>query len=586
MPRIAIVKKDKCVAGTKCPWICVDVCPINRAGKECIVKGPDVKPIINEELCIGCGICVKKCPTQALDIVNLPEELDKPPIHQFGRNGFHLYNLPTPMFGKVVGILGRNGIGKSTAVQILGGLLVPNLGEWERAPERDYSRLIDYFKGSEAQHFFEKVRDGEITISFKPQQVDQIPKVAEGTVKELLSKMDETGRIKEIVERLELGKFLDNKVSEISGGELQRVAIAACVLRKANLYIFDEPTSYLDIKQRIKVSKFLRTLADADTAVLVVEHDLIILDYMTDLVHIMYGKPGSYGIVSQPKTNKAGINIYLQGYLRDENIRFRSKPIRFMAKPPIEVKRDLLLTGWKGVAAKLGRFALEAKGGDLYRQDTVGVLGENGIGKTTFVKILAGEIKADTGEIPSETSVAYKPQYIGADDTPVTEALKDVIGKYEVQLVRPLELQPLYDKTLAQLSGGELQRVAIARCLAQEADLYLLDEPSAYLDVEQRLQLGSIIAPLMQERGASALIVDHDLLVIDYLSDRLLVFFGEPAVRGDVQGPFTMAEGMNQFLTDLNITMRRDQESHRPRVNKEGSQMDQKQKNEKKLYYS
>ena len=296
MKRLAIIDKQKCKNRIDCPFICAGVCPVNRAGKECIVEGPKNKAQINEDLCIGCGICPKKCPFEAIKIINLPEELDKDPIHRYSKNGFALYNLPTPVFGKVVGIVGVNGIGKSTAIKIIAGVLEPNLGNI--GEKVGYEKLIDYFKGTEAQLFFQKLADNEINIAYKPQHVDLIPKKYKGTVQELLEQVDEKDKLNEICEKLELTKFLDTKVSKISGGELQRVAIAATVLKKANVYIFDELTSYLDIKQRLKISRFIRELADEDTSVIVIEHDLIALDYMADLINIMYGRAECLGLFS------------------------------------------------------------------------------------------------------------------------------------------------------------------------------------------------------------------------------------------------------------------------------------------------
>jgi len=584
MPRIAIVRKEKCKGGIDCPYICMNVCPVNRSAKSCIFADEkDKKVIIDEQLCIGCAICIKKCPYDAIDIINLPQELSKPPVHMYGRNGFHLYNLPIPIFGKVVGIVGRNGIGKSTALKILAGVLKPNMGTGKEA---GYKEMIDFFKGTEAQIFFERLRDGKIKIAYKPQQVDMIPKQFDGKVKELLKKADEKKMLKEIAEKLELTNVLENNIKEVSGGELQRIAIAATVLKKANFYVFDEPTSYLDINQRIKVSKFIKELADEETAVMVVEHDLIILDYMADLIHIVYGKEGGYGIVSQPKSVKNGINIYLDGYMKEENIRFRDKQIKFLARPPSESRKELVLTSWKGINKKLGNFELKSEKGEIRRPEVVGIVGENGIGKTTFVKILAGVLKSDAGNVDKEVKVSYKPQYINSEsDDIVANILHEAVTKYEIQLIRPLDIKPLLMKKINELSGGELQRVAIAECLSKDAELFLLDEPSAYLDVEQRLIVSKVIKDMSEHKQASCLVVDHDLLFIDYLSERLLVFEGIPAKKGTAKGPFSMQEGMNMFLTDLDITMRRDIETLRPRINKPGSQMDVKQKGEGKRYY-
>jgi ATP-binding cassette subfamily E protein 1 len=585
MTRLAIIDKAKCKNHVDCPFICAGVCPINRSGKDCVVEDEDGKAAINEELCIGCGICPRQCPFQAIKIINLPEELEQEPIHRYGKNAFELFSLPTPIFGKVVGVLGVNGIGKSTAIKILAGVLKPNLGDWEK--EASYEELIEYFKGTEAQLFFEKIRDGKIQISYKPQAVDLIPQAHKGKVRELLEKVDEKNQLDEIAEKLEIKKILDNEVAKISGGELQRVAIAAAVLKKANFYVFDEPTSFLDIKQRIKISQFIKTLADENTAVMVVEHDLIILDYMTDLIHIMYGKEGAYGIVSNPRTTRAGINVYLVGYLKEENMRFRDHEIKFSLSPARKAEHPIKVAAWKNIEKKLGSFMLAAQEGNINKHDVIGVLGENGIGKTSFVKILADVIKPDKGKVEEQIKISYKPQYIDTtSDELVANVVRDALTKFSTQLAKPLNLQPLLTKKVNELSGGELQKVAIAICLSREADLYLLDEPSAYLDVEQRLRISKIIKDLMEEKGTSALIVDHDLLFLDYVSQKLMVFEGIPAEKGEGKGPFDMKTGMSMFLKSIDITLRRDPESLRPRINKQGSVKDREQKTKGQYYYT
>ena len=587
MTRIAIVNKDECNP-TKCQELCVRLCPINRMGEECI-RIEDGKAEIDEMLCNGCGICPKRCPFGAISIINLPEELNENPIHQFGKNGFRMYRLPIPIFGKVVGILGRNGIGKSTALKILGGVLKPNMGDIEKK-DISYDDIINHFKGTEAQLFFEKVKSGEIKISYKPQNVDMIPKTTSGKVRELLEKVNEKNQLEEIARELDIEKILDNDIKTISGGELQRVAIAATVLKDANLYVFDEPTSYLDIKQRLKVSKFIKELVDEETkekAVLVVEHDLIILDYMTDLIHLMYGKESAYGIISQPRSSKNGINSYLNGYLREENIRLRDKAIKFEERQAFGiVTTPTVLTEWEEIEKQLGKFSLKATAGKLHRKEAVGILGENGIGKTSFVKILAGVQDSDTGNVKENVKVSYKPQYLQASEELVMNVLQEAVNKHNNTLIKPLNIEKLLTKQLDQLSGGELQRVAIARALSQDAQLFLLDEPSAYLDVEQRLIVSKTIKDMVEQKGSACLVVDHDLLFLDYMSDSLVVFEGEPAKSGTAMGPYEMQEGMNNFLKGLDITFRRDPENHRPRTNKPESQMDRKQKSEGNLYYT
>ncbi len=584
--RIAIVDREKCKNKTSCPFICQGVCPINRAGQDCIYEGEDTKARIDEDLCIGCSICEKKCPFDAIIIINLPEELSAQPIHRFGENQFQLFSLPTPIFGQVTGIIGRNGIGKSTAIKILSSVLKPNLGHWDKPDGATYDQLLKFFKGSEAQNFFEKVKKGEIKISYKPQAVDLIPKQVKGKVKDLLKKVDEVGKFDEVVEKLELENFLDNDLDKLSGGELQRVAIAATVLKKGNFYVFDEPTSFLDIKQRLKLATFIKDFVGEQNSVMAIEHDLIVLDYLADLIQIVYGREGAYGIVSGSKPAKRGINTYLEGYLKEENIRFRDYHIKFAIKAPEKSKARFPLTSWGNIRKRLGSFTLNVEEGTINKGEIVGVLGANGIGKTSFVKMLAHVVKPDSGDVDTKIKVSYKPQYIDTDSEElVMNILADSALKYEIELIRPLDIKPLLMKRLKDLSGGELQRVAICLALSRDADLVLLDEPSAYLDVEQRLIVSKVIKQMVDQRNISVMVVDHDLLFMDYVCDKLMVFSGEPAKNGTGTGPYWMEDGMNQLLKEMDITLRRDPESGRPRINKPGSVKDREQKESGKYYY-
>jgi len=578
--RIAVINYDKCNPQRCGGYLCENVCPVNRTGKECIVHEEGKKPVISEELCIGCSICENKCPFGAISIVNINFELDDP-IHSFGQNLFRLHGLPLPKEKSVVGLIGRNGIGKSTAIKILSGESVPNFG----AEKESRERVLEYYKGKEALAFFEGLYS-DPSVAVKPQNVEVIK--ARGKVRELLKKVDEGGRLEDVAEELSISALLDREADSLSGGEFQKVAIAATGLKKAKLYFFDEPTSFLDIRERLRVARFIRKLTEK-ASVIVVEHDLILLDYLSDYVHLMYGKPGVFGFVSQVKTTREGINTYLEGYSKDENYRFREYPINFFEHEGVE-KKELgeNIVKWPALEKKLGEFSLGAEENAVRRNEVIGILGPNGIGKTTFMKMLAGELEPDNTKLDAGVRVSYKPQYISYTGNKTVKELFDSKGfeRVKKELLRPLEIGPLLEKKASNLSGGELQRVSVALCLSREADIYLMDEPSAYLDVEQRLNVGKVIKNQMDLKDCSAIIIDHDLTFIDYLSDKLMVFLGEPAVRGKAEGPFTKEEGINRLLGYLEITVRRDKDSKRPRINKPDSVLDRKQKKKGDYYYT
>lgn len=588
--RIAVIDYDKCNPDKCGHFLCERVCPVNRMGGEAIIIDEDnYRPVIQEASCTGCGICVHKCPFGAITIVNLPEELEEGCVHRYGINAFVLYRLPVVKDGMVVGILGPNGTGKTTAVKILSGQMIPNLCE----DNEGWDAVIKAFRGNELQNYFERLKNKEIRPVVKPQYVDLIPKAVKGKVRDLLKKADETGKFDEVVRELELENILDRDIKHLSGGELQRVAIAAALLRNAHFYFFDEPSSYLDIRQRLRIAKTIRKLAEGGKAVLTVEHDLAILDYMSDIIHVVYGKPGAYGIFSQPKSTRNGINEFLRGYLRDENVRFRPFEISFTKKSERKSQEGEVLVQYPRLVKDYGSFRLEAAGGELYIGEVVGIVGPNGIGKTTFVKMLAGVEKPTEGEVDWSLTVSYKPQYIKADYEGTVydllskiDAAKLMSSFYKSELLNPLGIPELYDRQLSELSGGELQRVAITAALIRDADIYLLDEPSAHLDVEQRLAVSKAIRSLMAKNEKTALIVEHDVMMVDYLSDRLIVFEGEPGKHGKALPPMGMREGMNRFLASVGITFRRDPDTGRPRANKEGSVKDREQKEMGEYYYT
>ncbi|MDD5317324.1 MAG: ribosome biogenesis/translation initiation ATPase RLI [Candidatus ainarchaeum sp.] len=584
--RIAVIDRTRCTKAS-CGYQCIRVCPVNRMGKECIKQDDEGFPVISEALCTGCGICPKKCPVKCLTIINLLEEAGKL-VHQYGPNSFRLYNIPLPKTGAVVGLIGANGVGKTTAMQILAGRIKPNLGDYGHAA--GWEKIAGEFKGQEVRNYFQALAEKKARISLKPQNVDQIPDVFRGKVGALLKKADERKRLSEAAEAFGITGILSRDVAKLSGGELQRVAICAAYLRDADVYCFDEPSSYLDVKQRMRIAGKLKSLASEERkSVMVVEHDLAVLDYLSDYVNVFFGVKGAYGVVSGLKGARNGVNEYLDGFLKDENLRIRDYPIKFGVSAEAE-RRTLPFFSYPALGKDYADFSLECAAGEVRKGEIIGVLGENAIGKTTFVKLLAGIEKPDSGEAPQKLSVSYKPQYVKSGFKGTVAELVDGAGirrdVFDSEVRAKLEVDELMEKDVRHLSGGELQRTAIAIALSKDADLYLLDEPSAFLDVEQRLNFAGALKQIVEGSGRTAFVVDHDVVLVDAVSSRVCVFGGEPAVRGLAGAPEDKRGGMNRFLKGIDVTLRRDKDSKRPRVNKPGSQMDREQKESGEYYYS
>ena len=594
MTRVAVLEKERCKP-SDCGIPCYRFCPevLNRRYAIKFLEG-EKKPIIVEDVCTGCGICIKKCPFTAISIVNLPAELDRDCSHRYGVNAFKLYRLPVPQEGTVTGLVGRNGTGKTTALKILSGEITPNLGDLEGQP--DWHNIIRNYRGSILQDYFGKLSEKRLKIVHKPQYVDRIPDYLKGRVSDVLDRIDDKGKARALIDLLQLDKIKSRQMSVLSGGELQRLAITAAAARDADVYIFDEPSSHLDVSQRLRAARAIRGIVEEGKTVLLSEHDLAMLDYLSDQVCVLYGEPGVYGIVSHVHGVRVGINIYLDGFVPDENMRFRDDPIRFHVKPPRDfAPAESWQLEWPKMGRKFRQFHLTVSPGAAGTGEVVGILGPNGIGKTTFIKLLAGIEESDDGtELAWKgLTISYKPQYISAEYKGTVEALfRSVAGSaYETetfanQYLKPLGLTKLVDRDIQELSGGELQRVAIVTCLAKDSQVYLLDEPSAYLDVEERLAVAKSIRRTVEEKHAFAFVVEHDIVSQDFIADRLMIFDGKPGLEGHAGKPIPLREGMNDFLNRMDMTFRRDPTSGRPRVNKLGSKLDREQKGIGEYYYT
>jgi len=590
--RVAVLDQDLCQP-QKCGLECIKYCPVNKSGAECVTINEESKKAqIDEDICNGCGICVKVCPFDAITIVNLASELATDKIHQYGINSFRLYKLPTPRKGEVVGLLGRNGMGKSTVVNILSGKLKPNLGRYENPPE--WNEIFKHYSGTELKQHFQKIEQNEIRASIKPQQIHHLAEAFDGTGNELLDKYDERGITRELVRELGLQNSMEQSLKELSGGELQRIAVAAAASKDTEFYFFDEPSSYNDVFQRTGVARVIQGLAKIGKSVMVVEHDLTLLDFLSDYIEVLYGEPTAYGIVSNILSTKIGINVFLDGYLPNENVRFREKKFSMdVSSSSTDIFQEGTdIVNYPKLEKKFDSFSVSIEPGKVRKGEVLGIMGANALGKTTMMKMIAGVQKPDVGSVDKKIKIAYKPQYLQNDiDVEVIALLEKANGgpiegsQEEEQILDPLKIKKLYNKSVKNLSGGELQKIAVASCLIQKVDLYALDEPSAFLDVEDRIAVAKFLQKFVRSFGKSAIIIDHDLQLMDLMSDSMIIFEGESGKAGTATAPMPKAEAMNRFLKSLDMSFRRDEKSLRPRVNKIESRLDKDQKQSGNFYY-
>lgn len=595
--RIAIVSTDKCKP-KKCRQECRKGCPVVKTGKLCIEVTPASKiAFISETLCVGCGICVKKCPFDAITIINLPTNLEAETTHRYSANSFKLHRLPTPRPGQVLGLVGTNGIGKSTALKILAGKQKPNLGRYDDPP--DWEDILKYFRGSELQNYFTKVLEDNIKAIIKPQYVDNIPRaLAKSPVKDVLgilkAKLQRPEDWKYISKLLELAPIKNRDIANLSGGELQRFALALTCVQDANVYMFDEPSSYLDVKQRLNAAEAIRSLLDQTTYVICVEHDLSVLDYLSDFVCILYGAPSVYGVVTLPSSVREGINIFLDGFIPTENMRFRHESLQFRLADAADglILDHSSALEYPDLEMTQGDFHLKVEKGEFTNSEILVMFGENGTGKTTFCKILAGALEPDGKTSLPKMNISMKPQKIAPRFPGTVRQLffKKIRAaflnpQFQTDVVKPLNIDSIIDQEVQVLSGGELQRVALVLALGIPADIYLIDEPSAYLDSEQRVVCSKVIRRFILHSKKTAFIVEHDFMMATYLADRVIVFEGTPSKDALAKAPESLLTGCNRFLKNLNVTFRRDPNSFRPRINKKDSQMDKEQKSAGRYFF-
>ncbi len=494
--------------------------------------------------------------------------------------------------GERVGLLGRNGAGKSTLMKLVAGDLHPDSGEIERRQGLRIAWLVQEVPQDTAGSVFDVVAEGLGDIGHLLAEYHRVSGVLAGQAAtarigdldriqhelENLGGWDARYRVESVLSRLQLDGDLD--FNQLSGGLKRRVMLGRALAVEPDLLLLDEPTNHLDIDAIRWLEEFLLGYRGA---LLFVTHDRLFLQRLaTRIAELDRGRltdwPGDYARYLAGKEAalevEARENALFDKRLAEEEawIRQGIKARRTRNEGRVRAlqamrdqrrqRREIAGSARLRVdeAARSGRLVIEARGiGYAYdgvtcihdlstvilRGDKVGVIGPNGVGKTTLLRLLLGELRPDQGRVRQGTrlEVAYFDQLRNQLDDDLT--LLDVVAegrerisvngqsRHAIGYLREFLFSPAQARgPIKALSGGERNRLLLARLFARPSNVLVLDEPTNDLDVETL----ELLEQLLVEYAGTVLLVSHDRAFLNNVVTSTLVFEGGGKVAEYVGG--------------------------------------------------
>lgn len=448
--------------------------------------------------------------------LNVPKE---PPIH-VNENGFQLYSLPEIPEAGAHGIAGSDSLGKTTSLLLLAGKIDPSKGWYAAVTRYGGTRLGEHLKRLEADN---------TRVSLKPQDIARLRHMPD--LHKNIEDLEIRGEIASDLGITDVPKI--GELEKLDAAELQLVAIAAALSSRADIYLLDEPTNFLDIRQKMRVAALIRKVA-ATKPIIIADHDIAFLDFTCDTIQILYGEAEKWSALTETYPAARALGYIVGGYIPEKKFTLASP-----TRPAKRMPAGEILMKINGMRIKRPGFELRMPAGEIRKGGHIAVIGEKGLGRSSLLGAIAGEIKPASGEIKGTPAISLKPQHLSVRN------VKNLMKGVPTELIKSIGLERLMGRGPYTPSEGERQKLAVMMCLAKEADLYIFDEPSQGLDILSRLAAARLIA----EKPA-ALVTDHDIFFLASITEDAWLLSGKPGQRSEVtkrQLPLAIKSLLKEF---------------------------------------